>query len=485
VLTGYSFKRRDELPISAATSKESPADSFIKTSHHAHPGVAPLNAQDGIVSTNLDGDGIKLLSARASLSPENDGKASSPTPLPLRRIGLVGLVPTSDPTTAATTADPTPREQTAISGCGQDWSSGRKDIVSGSTRGMHTRHVSTSEESMDEGRQNSARAPYSYRGIPVAAMEKLRVWVDEEERSDGDESDAYSDSLDVVTTTRALPTRRVEFVMSPPKPKSLAQDNAQERLRTPNTSREEELSKWAYSARERENHARERRTAGRYTSTQGSAAGALGRSGQNSRKETGHTDGDAGYSACSGVSDPASRFFTADSRRSSVHEYMAVQDPARRRAVGPSARTPRLSVVSFFDNPIPMPQGPLLKGGKVRTRAESECQEVFERTLEHESSVDRFYPIPPGEAATKDYSAVLREQGITPFVMGWGTGLAAEGNVSIDELDADDEAEIDWKGGIKYFPRQWVPGSKERAWLVSRLCLRVCACEGKEIVSRP
>jgi hypothetical protein len=57
-------------------------------------------------------------------------------------------------------------------------------------------------------------------------------------------------------------------------------------------------------------------------------------------------------------------------------------------------------------------------------------------------------------------------QGIEPLVIGWGAGFAAHTSAAALNTSADDETDIDWNKANKYFARQWVPGSKERAKLV-------------------
>ena len=478
-LTAWSQnKDNDKGKVAADTTDLGPKVSTPVLHPRDDPGIPGIGWVEGqvagdshaITSHNRTPVNIKAFrkpsaSIRASPRQQSDTKQSpksrtlkdlqKPSP---RRVAIVGIIPSDS--TAKQAANPT------------KLSSAQENAKV------------NAQQQIDEGAALAAQLspPMSARDTEMqGALDKLRVWQDDESECES----VVSDTLDVVTTTMAMPARMVQFLRSP-------KGETQERIMTPNTSREEQLCEWEDSARGRES-ARERRgttthsnytrTASRRASTQGSRlpTQASTLSSTPGRKYGRGRDLAPTETPYSGTSSRASRYMTGDSR--AVHEYVAVscrdsevipQYPWQKKL---GAAKPHLSVVSFFHEPTPgIPMGTSLRGGKVRHQIFEnqnflpKCDQVIERTGDQEALADRFLPVPLGEAEAIDYSQMLREQGIQPFVLDWGSGMAMR-DVPLDDIFGEEEDNYD---NIKYYPTQQVPGSEIRsAQLRRRKVIRI------------
>jgi hypothetical protein len=302
-------------------------------------------------------------------------------------------------------------------------------------------------------------------GINEDTLEKLRVWYDESE-SDC-ESDAGSDTRDLVTTAKSMPARNVQFLKSPPKEKH-------ERVKTldsPNTAREEQLCEWENSARcepaknrllnAHATHWNPPHTvSSRRVSTRGSGLSNL--PGRTSGLK--HTRGRTSllatpYTGTSGQS----RYMIGDT----MHEYVQVRDVTdalentwRQRL---ARRQSQVSIVTFSQEPVPsIPMGTVLKGGRVRSILpenlaldQRKCHEVMARTQEPALVGD--LPMPQGKLEPWEYLNMLRDQGIQPFVMSWGSGMTSDVQDIEDMFLGENNENLE---NIKYYPKQRLAGSE-------------------------
>jgi len=377
-----------------------------------------------------------------SQSPNRRVKASR-SPTARRAVGIVGMVPMNTSSRGAKDelASTVPRAS--------DVKTGRRELTTVEAE----KRVTTPNYDGEVEKAISTRGSAIHEGI----LEKLRVWVDEEAEDQEDEFD--SDDPDPVTTAKAMPARPVQFLKSP-------RTQKHERVKTPNTSREEQLCVWEDSTRNRGSGSAHDRNA--VQSPQSSRSSGSRRV---STQSTGvHTQEKGSNTPLSGASGRASRYMTGDS--CTVHDYVAVHHslsiPEHTWRQKLAARTPHLTIVSFFQEPTPgLPMGAIMRGGKVRSQLFEnpkfplQCDEVMERTNQKEESVHRFLPVPMGEAARKDYSNMLHTHGIEPLEMEWGSGMAMK-HVSVDEVFHDDGGP-NWKHGLNYYPKQKVPGSEVRS----------------------
>jgi hypothetical protein len=374
----------------------------------------------------------------------------------VHRAGVIGVVAADGRTNRKTYVGSAPRAWTSTSSTGKaepsiaeygaSFSSSNKSVISA----LNHAH---DEESKFNTARNSA--------IIEGALEKLRVWNDEEVEESS--SDGGSDTLDPVNTAKAMPARSVTFFKFP-------QAEKQERTLTPNTSREEQLCAWEELVKGRETE---------YASRISRQQSRLGGSAQSTRSRNKFGCGrdtsvrQAGMDnlteSLSRASSYLSRDLSMTGDSGAVHEYMAIRDP---RFYGKQSN--RVSVVSFFQEPAPpFPTGTIMRGGKKRLHENPNlvlpCDQLMQNTVEKE---DRFHPVPPPSMAHYKYDAdVLRSRGIQPFVMDWGSGMAMQ-EVSFEKIFDETTRffnnldEVDTK--LKYHPKQKVSDSQVRSAEVRR-----------------
>ena len=312
-------------------------------------------------------------------------------------------------------------------------------------------------------------------GISEDTLEKLRVWYDESESESDRESDAGSDTRDPVTTTKSMPARNVKFLKSPPKEK-------QESVKTPNSpnsAREEQLCEWENSARGEpaknrllNAHATNWNLPHTVSSRRGFSRG-NGLSNVPGRTSSSkHTRGRNSFLATpyTGTSGQ-SRYMTGDT----MHEYVQVRDVTdalentwRQRL---ARRQSQVSIVTFLQEPVPsIPMGTMLKGGRVRSILpenldldQRKCHEVLARTQEP-ALVDDL-PKPQGKLEPWEYQNMLRDQGIQPLVMSWGSGMTMDDVPDIEDMFRGENNEN--LENIKYYPKLRLAGSEVHSAQIS------------------
>jgi hypothetical protein len=110
--------------------------------------------------------------------------------------------------------------------------------------------------------------------------------------------------------------------------------------------------------------------------------------------------------------------------------------------------------------------GTVLKGGRVRSilpenldLEQRKCHEVMVRTQEPALVGD--LPMPQGKPEPLEYLNMLRDQGIQPFVMSWGSGMTINDVPNIEDMfrcENDENLE-----NIKYYPKQRLAKSEVRS----------------------
>ena len=459
-LGGWSVRHKKKKSLNPVVSvdPDSPTQKIAVLELHPKddPGIAGVGWVEGTTTGKGASGRVHTLEkpskkSRDASRQEKEGSTSqSPTrqvkpsrsPTARRAVGIVGMVPINASSRGAKD------EPASTVPSSSDVKTGRRDLTTGETENLATPNYDGELEKVI-----STRGSVIHEGI----LEKLRVWVDEEVEDQEDDFD--SDDPDPVTTAKAMPARPVQFLKSP-------RTQKHERAKTPNTSREEQLCVWEDSTRNRGSRSAHDRNA-----VQSQQASHSSGSRRVSTQSTGiHIQEKGSNTPLSGASGRASRYMTGDS--CTVHEYVAVQHslsiPEHTWRQKLAARTPHLTVVSFFQEPTSgLPMGIIMRGGKVRSQLFEnpkfplQCDQVMERTNQKEESVQRFLPVPMGEAARKDYSNMLHTHGIEPLEMEWGSGMAMK-HVSVNEVFHDDGGP-NWKQGLNYYPKQKVPGSEVRS----------------------
>jgi len=372
----------------------------------------------------------------------------------LRRTGVIGVVAADGPTNRKTYVGSAPRAWTSASSTGKV----EPSIAEyGASISSNKSVISALNHAHDEASKfNAARNS----AIIEGALEKLRVWNDEEVEESS--SDGGSDTLDPVNTAKAMPARSVTFFKFP-------QAEKQERTLTPNTSREEQLCAWEelVKGRETEHTSRMSRHQSRLV---GSAQSTRSRSTFGCGRDTSFRQ--AGMDSLTESLSRASSYFSRDRSMTgdsgAVHAYMAIRDP---RFYGKQSN--RVSVVSFFQEPAPpFPTGTIMRGGKKRLHENPNlvlpCDQLLQNTVEKE---DRFHAVPPSMVHYKYDAEFLRSRGIQHLVMDWGSGMAMQ-DVSFEKIFDETTRffnnldEVDTK--LKYYPKQKVSDSEVRSSEVRR-----------------
>jgi hypothetical protein len=442
---------------SCGASKFTPQLAVPKLSiSHLAPGDDPGIPGVGWVASDAGkASGVDRRSMKAALKPSEpkidasgSQKGNLDTQGSQRRIPIIGLINVN------TDVQPAP----STSAWRQTTGKTLREMMTGDTHLVDSQTPASTGQ-MDETDSQRERPSGISRerpsGISEETLEKLRVWYDES--SSDCESDVGSDTLDPVTTAKSMPARNVQFLKSPPKEKH-------ERVKTPmtpNTAREGQLCEWENSARgepaknmllnaHATNWIPSHTVSSRRVSTRGSGLSNLSGRTSGLRLTRGRNSLFATpYSGTSGHT---------------MHEYVQVRDVSDARL---ARRQSQVSIVTFSQEPVPsIPMGTVLKGGRVRSilpenldLEQRKCHEVMVRTQEPALVGD--LPMPQGKPEPLEYLNMLRDQGIQPFVMSWGSGMTINDVPNIEDMfrcENDENLE-----NIKYYPKQRLAKSEVRS----------------------